>query len=82
MLDFLRKSNNQGDIAGWLKDKWKESGHLDTLENFANSYACDGEKIVACSLGSHFRDKFYSQWLVLHVPFRSVEDFGSWSLSK
>ena len=76
LLEFLRKSNNQGEIAGWLKDCWKEAGHPDSLEDFANGYVCDGEKIVACSLGSRLRDKFYGQWLMLHVPFRSPDTFA------
>lgn len=75
LLDYLRKTNDAGDIAGWLKDRWVAAGRPGTLEQFANTYTCDGEKIVVCSMGSRLRDKFYGQWLVLNVPFRNTEEF-------
>ncbi len=70
LLQFLRKSNDQGAIAGWLAQAWKAQGKPGTIEAFANDYQMSGEKVVACATGSRLRDKFYGQWLVLHIPFR------------
>ncbi len=70
LLEFLRKSNDQGAIAGWLTQIWKVQGQPNTIETFANAYSMNGEKVVAYAMGSRLRDKFYGQWLVLHVPFR------------
>ncbi|CAJ1330913.1 unnamed protein product, partial [Effrenium voratum] len=71
LLDYLRKTNDQGEIAGWLKAQWRSAGQPDTLQNFANAYRPQGEKVVACGVGSRLRDKFYGQWLLLNVPFRT-----------
>ena len=71
LLDYLRKTNDQGEIAGWLKAQWRSAGQPDTLQNFANAYRPQGEKAVACGVGSRLRDKFYGQWLLLNVPFRT-----------
>ena len=74
LLDFLRKSNDQGQIAGWLRRKWELAKDGSSLEAFANEYVVDGEKIVACAMRSRLSDAFYGQWLVLNVPFRCVEE--------
>ncbi|CAJ1386814.1 unnamed protein product, partial [Effrenium voratum] len=71
LLDYLRKTNDQGEIAGWLKAQWRSAGQPDTLQNFANAYRPQGEKVVACGVGSRLRDKFYGQRLLLNVPFRT-----------
>ena len=45
------------------------------LEGFANQYQTKGEKMVAAGRNSMMNDKFHGQWLVLHRPFRHLEDF-------
>ncbi|CAE8727229.1 unnamed protein product, partial [Polarella glacialis] len=75
MLEFLRKSNNEGGICGWLLKLHRKSGSTAALAAFANTYKMQGEKIVACDMVSRMNDKYYGQWLVLHVPFSSVTDF-------
>ncbi|CAE8650829.1 unnamed protein product [Polarella glacialis] len=75
MLEFLRKSNNEGGICGWLRELHRKSGSTASLTAFANTYKMQGEKIVACDMVSRMNDKYYGQWLVLHVPFSSVTDF-------
>ncbi|CAE8608166.1 unnamed protein product, partial [Polarella glacialis] len=75
MLEFLRKSNNEGGICGWLLELHRKSGSTASLAAFANTYKMQGEKIVACDMVSRMNDKYYGQWLVLHVPFSSVTDF-------
>ena len=46
-----------------------------SLEAFANHYKCRGEKLVAAGMHSMSSDRYYGQWLVLHAPFRRLEDF-------
>lgn len=75
LLDFLRKSNEEGGIAGWLKEKWQKDGQGTDLTSFAQGYVADGEKIVACAMGSRLRDKYFGQWLMLHVPFKEPREF-------
>lgn len=76
LLEFLRKSNDSGRIAGWLQKSYKKFGAPgQSMEAYANNYQTNGEKVVACGMGSRLRDKFYGQWLVLNVPFRRMAAF-------
>ena len=75
MLDFLRKTNRSGQIAAWLKKLHAASGSAETLESFATHFMVHGQQIVAADTLSKFNDNFFGQWLLLHVPFRRVEDF-------
>jgi hypothetical protein len=45
------------------------------LEQFANEYQTKGEKLIAASTYSMLNDKYYGQWLVMHQPFRKLQDF-------
>ena len=53
------------------------SGSAQTLEDFAASYRMQGEKVVAAETVSKFNDRFFGQWLMLHVPFRSARGSGA-----
>lgn len=75
LLEFLRKTNDQGGISGWVVQAWKKSGEDVALEVFANRCPMEGEKIVACTMASRLRDRFYGQWLTLNVPFRDPRVF-------
>ena len=46
-----------------------------TLDEFARDYVMRGEKIVAAQTLSRNNNKFYGQWLMLHVPFDRATDF-------
>ena len=81
LLEFLRKTNDHGEISSWIKEKWKLSGAAQPLEEFANAAPMDGEKIIACEMGSHLRDRFYGQWLTLFVPFRDPAEFDLESIA-
>ncbi len=72
-LEFLRKSNTKGEIAAWLKRAHKTSGSEENLEKFANAYRMRGEQIVAVDTVYRLNDAFYLQWLILRVPFRSLQ---------
>ena len=45
------------------------------LEAFANVYQTRGEKLIAVTTHSKHNDKFFAQWLMLHKPFRRMEEF-------
>ena len=74
LLDFLRKTNNQGKILAWLKKAHAKAATAASLEDFAAAYKMRGEKLVAADTVSRLNDHFYGQWLILHVPFRRLED--------
>ena len=43
--------------------------HTPAPQEFAREYRMTGEKLVAADMVSRLNDKFYGQWLMLHVPF-------------
>ena len=49
--------------------------NITSEEEFANTYECRGEKLVAATTYSMLNDNYYGQWLALHKPFRALEDF-------
>ena len=75
LLDFLRKTTCEGKICAWLKRHHATDSRGLSLEDFAANYVVRGEKLVAADMLSRLNDKFYGQWLMLHVPFRDPEDF-------
>ena len=75
LLDFLRKTNRSGQVVAWLKKLHKASGSAEPLESFAADFVVQGQQIVAAGTLSKFNDNFFGQWLLLHVPFRRLEDF-------
>ena len=58
LLEFLRKSTEEGIIAPWIKEAWKHQNNPETLEKFANEVCTDGEKVIACAMGSRLKDQF------------------------
>ena len=44
------------------------------LTEYANAYVPRGEKLVAASTYSMLNDRYYGQWVVLHRPFRDIEE--------
>ena len=47
-----------------------------TLEDFANAYRPQGEKLIAAGMNSMLSDKYFGQWLVLHRPFRNLAELA------
>ena len=128
-LEFLRKSNNNGEIIHYIQEEHKQkvmqevqvltgqddkafavtrrellgswSRHkkqqkledeeamsltqflaqnydhvnLTSLEDFANAFTPRGQKLIAATKYSMLNDMYYGQWLVLHKPFRRLEEF-------
>ena len=72
LLEFLRKVNVKGAILNHIR-KSHASAEL-TLEEYALRYETFGEKVVAAEMVSMMNDKFFGQWLALHVPFRQLDD--------
>ncbi|CAJ1342196.1 unnamed protein product [Effrenium voratum] len=78
LLDFLRKTTEEGQICGWLRKAHARAGGAAVagdLDSFAAAYAVRGEKVVAADMVSRFNDRFFGQWLMLHTPFEQPSDF-------
>ena len=50
-------------------------GHAEemSLTAWANAAKPKGEVLVALVMNSRFSDKYYKQWVLLHVPFRDLD---------
>ena len=47
---------------------------LPAIEEYANDYKSQAEKLVAASMYSMLNDRYYGQWLVLNKPFSRLSD--------
>ena len=45
------------------------------LEDFAANFPMQGEAVVAAETLSRLSDRFWGQWLVLHIPFTCIDEF-------
>ena len=75
LLDFLRKSNAQGDIVNWITKAHEQKNDGSALESFARRYKVRGRKVVAAQVLSWLNDKRFGQWLLLNVPFNDPQEF-------
>ena len=75
LLDWLRKSNDAGQIAGFrLSSVPPPEADFPDLVGFACDYRPAGEKVVAVETVYELNDRYYGQWAAMHVPFRALED--------
>ena len=74
LLEYLRKTNDAGEPLRHIKEAFKAQTAVTDLYEFARDYSPKGEKLVAAETFWRMNDKFYGQWLALHVPFRHLED--------
>ena len=74
LLHFLRLSDRQGNIHSFVKRQYAEREQETTLEDFANKCRPAGEVMVAAIRYSRANPDFYMQWLMMHVPFRDIDD--------
>ena len=74
-LDWLRKTNDDGHIAHWLRQLAPQRCSTSELHAFASDYKPAGEKAVACEVLSRLNDKWCGQWLMMNVPFRDSKVF-------
>ena len=75
LLEYLRKTNDKGEIIHWLQRAHASADTALDLAAFASQYKTFGEKVVAAEMVTIFSDKYFGQWLLLHVPFRSAAAF-------
>eukprot|EP00971_Amphidinium_carterae_P130373 2582834-Amphidinium_carterae.3 len=77
--EFARKCNSKGEIISWMKKmhatylQETEDTEPQSLKEFANSCPMRSEKLVAASMVSRLRDEYYGQWMVLNIPYQSME---------
>ena len=74
LLEFLRKSNDAGDVIDWLRKAHEAKDPASDLGEFATEYRTFGEKVIAAEMVSPFNDKYFGQWLMLYKPFRNILD--------
>ena len=82
LIEFLRKTNKQGKIHQYLAKQYRqgqspdgEDEHLEeTLEAWANNAPTGGQVAVASIYLSRYNDRYYGQWVLMNVPFKSMED--------
>ena len=75
LLEFLRKSNDAGDVIDWLRKAHAAKDPASDLGEFATEYRTFGEKVIAAEMVSPFNDKYFGQCLMLYKPFRNALDF-------
>ena len=90
LVEFLRKTGMNGDIHPKLKKRYNqalkeaEGGELleESLEAWANNAETYGEVALAALYLSRYNDRYYGQWVLMNVPFRSLEDLKPEGLDK
>ncbi|CAE7817808.1 unnamed protein product [Symbiodinium sp. CCMP2592] len=73
LLDYLRKTNNKGGIQQRYVRKHRRAGVKESLQDWIKDVRPDGSVLVALVMYSRYNDKFFGQWLLLHYPFRQLE---------
>ena len=74
LLDYLRRAGLGGQIHQKYRRLHKAHGGNVPVEQWLSETTPSGEVLVAPVVHSRNSDKFYGQWLVLHVPFRHMDD--------
>ena len=74
LLEFVRKSNEDGQVAHWIKQRHKREGSVLSLEAYANEVPTRGEKLVAVDMVNIMNERYFFQRVALHVAFRSLAD--------
>ena len=74
LLDFLRKSGNNGQISQRYRRMHSTRKIGMPLEDWINVHPADGKTLVASVMYTHTNDRHYGQWLLLNVPFRNIDD--------
>ena len=75
LLQFLRRSNKDGQVLDWLQREHRRDypdGDV-PLADFARTCQLFGEKLIAADMVSMTNDTFYGQWLALHIPFDDLD---------
>ena len=74
LLEYLRRAGLDGKIHQKYRRLHQAHGGGLSLEQWVAETKPSGEVLVAPVMYSRNSDRFYGQWLVLNVPFRSIDD--------
>ncbi|CAE7386170.1 PIF1 [Symbiodinium sp. CCMP2592] len=74
LLEFLRRSNAKGEISWDIRRRYEDEKPSCSLNEFANKCSTQGNTMVATVLYARSNDNFFKQWLLLNVPFRSLDN--------
>ena len=74
LLDYLRRAGLDGKIHQKYRRLHKAHGGNMSLEQWIRETKPSGEVLVAPVMYSRNSDRYYGQWLVMHVPFRRLDD--------
>ena len=79
LIDFLRMTNQAGQIHKKLQKRWEQAKVLepttDALEPWAVAQPLRGDTLIAAVYLSRYNDEYYGQWLLMNKPFGSLEEF-------
>ena len=73
LLNFLRRSNSKGEISYGIRQRYEDEKPGCSMNEFANKCSTQGSTMVATILYSRRNDNFFKQWMLLHVPVRSLD---------
>ena len=78
LADFLRRTNQKGSIHQAFRKRYKDTagvhGDVEPLEVWVNSAPLCGDVAVAAIYLSRYSDRYYGQWVLMNVPFRSLDE--------
>ncbi|CAE7283076.1 pif1, partial [Symbiodinium sp. CCMP2456] len=80
LADFLRKTNLRGGVHRSFVRRHQQLFRNDedvmeeTLEDWVNNAPLQGDVAVAAIYLSRYNDRYYGQWVLMNVPFRSMDD--------
>ena len=82
LADFLRRTTGSGAIHRAFRTRYKEllaenadgAQSLESLEEWVNYAPLRGDVAVAAIYLSRYNDRYYGQWVLMNVPFTSLDD--------
>ena len=87
LADYLRRTNASGGIHRAFQRRYKQAvaqttavegadaaEALESLEAWVNGAPLQGDVAVAAIYLSRYNDRYYGQWVLMNVPFRSLRE--------
>ena len=82
LLEYLRKANKDNRPMRYIVTAFRHEHGLrardplddEALEAYARDFQTRGEKVIAADTVWRMNDRYFGQWLALHVPFDRFED--------
>ena len=75
LLEFLRKSNDAGEVINSLQKEYEAAETASDLGEFATAYPTFGEKVIAAEMVSIFNDKFLVSGSCFTCLFVMLQNF-------